>query len=91
MPILFSTFNSSVWFLRDFFETILTFHLTTGQYKEQTTAAKSHKTKETREKEQGNSLLLRDFFKREGHKDFIFHSREHFSDIATHNENLVFY
>lgn len=49
LPILFPTLNSGVcFFVCVFFETVLTFHLTAGHYKQQTTAAKSRETKERR-------------------------------------------
>lgn len=79
-----------------FFEKILTFHITARNCKERTAGAQSHETKERRQKRRKNSKAETGFFLfflflREGEKDFVFHNREHYDNVATHNENLVFY
>ena len=56
LPILSPSFNSDVWFwvfvvFFFFFFTILTFHITARNCREQTAAAQSGKTKERRRKE----------------------------------------
>lgn len=96
LPILFPTFNSGVWFCFVLLETILTFHLAAGNFREQTTAAQRSETKEKRKKGEGKEPLLRFLFfffvgGGEGERDFVFHNREHYNDAAPHNENLVFY
>lgn len=62
LPILFPTFNSGVWFCFVLLETILTFHLAAGNFREQTTAAQRSETKEKRKKGEGKEPLLRFLF-----------------------------
>lgn len=52
------------------FETILTFHFTAGNCREQTTAAQTSETKEKRKKEKVKAPLLRDFFFKGGRERF---------------------
>lgn len=97
LPILSPSFNSNVClgFLHFFFfETILTFHVTAKNCKEQTAAAQSRETKKRRQKRGKSSTAEAGwffFFFKGREKKILYFITEHYDDVATHNENLVFY